>query len=134
MPLVTNSIARRCRTVALMMRSLPPVILANGRTHRPIFISWKRNVGPRNKIGSALGMHGRPFRPRRRLQRNRSRERFQGEILSVELREERHLQRINGLNCNGQERRCDAQRFFRGAFLSTLGSLLQSIVASGISM
>ena len=25
-------------------------------------------------------MHGRPFRPRRRLQRNRSSERFQGEI------------------------------------------------------
>src|SRR5439155_21004637 len=89
MPLVTNFIVRRCRTVGLMTRSLPPVILANGRTHRPIFIFWKRNVGPRNKIGSALGMPGRLFRPRRRLQRNRFRERFQGEILSVELREQR---------------------------------------------
>src|SRR6476660_7941902 len=72
MPLVTNFIVRRCRTVGLMMRSLPPVILANGRTRRPIFIFWKRNVGRRNKIGNALGMHGRPFRPRRRLQRNRA--------------------------------------------------------------
>src|SRR6266850_5901804 len=71
MPLVTNFIVRRCRTVELMMRYLPPVILANGRTHRPIFISWKRNVGPRNKIGSALGMPGRPFRRRRREQRSR---------------------------------------------------------------
>ena len=45
-----------------------------------------------------------------------------------------NLQRINGLNYHGQERRCDAQRFFRGALRSTLGSLLESIVASGISM
>ena len=43
------------------------------------------------------------------------------------------LQRINGLNCDGQERRCDAQRFL-GALLSTLGSLFESILASGISM
>jgi len=64
-------VALRCRTVALMMRSLQPVILANGETHRAIFISWKRNVGPRNKIGSALGMHGRSFRPRRHQQRSR---------------------------------------------------------------
>src|SRR6266404_454763 len=83
MPLVTNFIVRRCRTVGLMMRSLPPVILANGRTHRAIFISWKRNVGPRNKIGSALGMPGRLFRPRRRLQRNRFRERFQGRFYAL---------------------------------------------------
>jgi len=26
------------------------------------------------------------------------------------------LQRINGLNCDGQERRCDAQRFFSEGF------------------
>jgi hypothetical protein len=69
--LVMNFIARRCRIVGSMIRFAPPVILANGRTHRPIFISWKRNVGPRNKIGSALGMPGRRFRPPRREQRNR---------------------------------------------------------------
>jgi hypothetical protein len=39
-------------------------------------------------------MHGRPFRPRRRLQRNRFRQRFQGEILFVELREQRQLRSI----------------------------------------
>lgn len=41
------------------------VILANGPTRRPISISLKRNVGLKNKIGSALGMHGRSSKPRR---------------------------------------------------------------------
>src|SRR6266705_4448578 len=63
--LVMNFIAPRYRVVGSMMPFSPPVILANGRTHRPIFISWKRNVGPRNKIGNGLGMLGRRFRPRR---------------------------------------------------------------------
>src|SRR6185436_20627338 len=40
------------------------VILANGPTRRPISISLKRNVGLKNKIGSALGMHGRSSKPR----------------------------------------------------------------------
>jgi hypothetical protein len=69
--LVMNFIARRCRMVASMMRFSPPVILANGRTHRPIFISRKRSVAPRNKIGNALGMPGWRFRPPRRQQRSR---------------------------------------------------------------
>ena len=87
LPLVTNFIVRRCRTVGLMMRFLPPVILANGRTHRPIFIFWKRNVGLRNKIGSALGMPGRPFTPRRQQKRNRfPREMFTGDRLRGEAR------------------------------------------------
>jgi len=46
-----NFITRRHRMVASMMRFSSPVILANGRTHRPILVSWKRNVGPKNKIG-----------------------------------------------------------------------------------
>src|SRR5882724_6739926 len=46
-----------------MTRFSPLVILANGPTRRPIFIFWKRNVGLKNKIGSAHGMHGRSFRP-----------------------------------------------------------------------
>jgi hypothetical protein len=71
----------------LMMRSLPPVILANGRTRRRIFISWKRNVGPRNKIGSALGMLGKRFTPRRHQQRNRfPREMPRGDRFTVAIR------------------------------------------------
>src|SRR4029453_6614765 len=69
--LVMNFIARKYRMIASMMPSSPPVILASGRVPLLIFISWKRNVGRRNKIGNALGMPGRPFRPRRRQQRSR---------------------------------------------------------------
>src|SRR5215471_6767105 len=55
-----------------MMRFSLLVILANNLTRRPIFISLKRNVGLKNKIGSALGMHGRHFRPRRCEQTSRT--------------------------------------------------------------
>src|SRR6476660_9542550 len=105
MPLVTNFIVLRCRTVGLMMRSLPPVILANGRTRRPIFIFWKRNVGPRNKIGSALGMPGRPFRPRRRLQRNRAAGLAAGRIMPD--------QQLRGDTVPHTEEGCDLPRTVR---------------------
>lgn len=52
------------------------VILAKCPTPRPIFISWKRNVGLRNKIGSGRGMPGRIFRPRRCGQTSRISTRF----------------------------------------------------------
>jgi hypothetical protein len=66
-----NFIARRCRTVGSRMRFSPPVILANDQILQHIFISWKRNVGPGNRIGNGLGMPGRPFRPRKREEQSR---------------------------------------------------------------
>jgi hypothetical protein len=44
------------------------------------------------------------------------------------------LERINGLNGDGQDGVAMRSDFFGGALLSTIGSLLGSIVASGISM
>ena len=66
-----NFIARRCRMIGSMMPFSPHVIVANGRTPQPIFTSWKRNVGPRNKTGNALGMPGMRFTPHRCEQQSR---------------------------------------------------------------